>query len=125
MEKRKILVVEDDLILQKALVDFLNEDGFVTFSASDGEEGVSQAKKEDPDLIILDIILPKKDGYEVIRDLKDDQATMHIPIVLLTNLGSISDVQRALDLGATTYLIKADYKLAEISKKIKNILKIG
>lgn len=125
MEKNKILVVEDDLILQRALVDFLIGDGFEVVSASNGEEGVLQAKKEDPDLIILDIILPKKDGYEVIRDLKDDQATKHIPIVLLTNLGSITDVQRALDLGATTYLIKADYKLAEVAKKIKDILKIG
>lgn len=123
MEKNKILVVEDDLILQKALVDFLISDGFEVVSASNGEEGVAQAKKEDPDLIILDIILPKKDGYEVIRDLKDDQATKYIPIVLLTNLGSITDVQKALDLGATTYLIKADYKLTEISKKIKDILK--
>lgn len=124
MDKKKILVVEDDLILQKALVDFLNTDGFAVTSASNGEEGVDQAKKTDPDLIILDIILPKKDGYEVIRDLKDDQATRNIPIVLLTNLGSINDVQRALDLGATTYLIKADYKLTEVSKKIKDILRI-
>lgn len=125
MSAKKLLVVEDDLILQKTLLDFLAKDGFEVVGASDGEEGVLQAKKEDPDLIVLDIILPKKDGYEVIKDLKNDQATRNIPIVLLTNLGSINDVQRALDLGATTYLIKADYKLAEISKKIKEILKIN
>lgn len=124
MDKRKILIVEDDLVLQKSLVDFLIAEGFEISNASNGEEGVARAKEFGPDLIILDIILPKKDGYEVIRDLKDDQNTKNIPIVLLTNLGGISDVQRALDLGATTYLIKADYKLEEISKKIKDILKL-
>ncbi|MDO8529579.1 MAG: response regulator, partial [bacterium] len=74
--------------------------------------------------ILLDLILPRKDGYEVLKEIKSDQATQKIPVILLTNLGSLNDVEKALALGATTYLIKADYKLEEIVKKIKEVLKI-
>lgn len=124
MEKKKILIVEDDGILQKALQEFLLEDGFEVFGALDGEEGLEMAKGKNPDLILLDIILPKKDGYEVLKELKLDENTKKIPVVLLTNLGSINDVEKALEMGATTYLIKADYKLEEVVKKIKEILNI-
>ena len=124
MEKKKILVIEDDSVLQKALQEFLAEEGFEIFSALDGEEGIKMGKEKLPDLILLDIILPKKDGYEVLKDLKSDEATKKIPIVLLTNLGSLNDVEKAIEMGATTYLIKADYKLEEVSIKIKEILNI-
>jgi CheY-like chemotaxis protein len=66
--------------------------------------------------------LPKMDGYEVLKAMKSDESTKKIPIILLTNLGSLSDVEKALELGATTYLIKADYKLEEVTKKIKEVL---
>jgi DNA-binding response OmpR family regulator len=124
MDKKKILIIEDDNILQKALQEFLIGENFEVFSALDGEEGVKMTKENNPDLILLDIILPRKDGYEVIKDLKADEAVKNIPIVLLTNLGSLNDVEKALELGATTYLIKADYKLEEVVKKIKEVLKI-
>lgn len=124
MEKKKILIIEDDNILQKALQDFLSEEGFEIASALDGEEGVKITKTFAPDLILLDIILPKKDGYEVLKELKSSEETNKIPIVLLTNLGSLNDVEKALALGATTYLIKADYKLEEVTKKIREILKV-
>lgn len=124
MEKKKILIIEDDDVLQTALQEFLAGKGFEIISALDGEEGVKMAKMKNPDLILLDIILPKKDGYEVLKEIKSDQATQKIPVILLTNLGSLSDVEKALELGATTYLIKADYKLEEIVKKIKEILKM-
>jgi DNA-binding response OmpR family regulator len=124
MEKKKILIIEDDSILQKALQEFLSGEGFDIVSALDGEEGVKLAKNNKLDLILLDIILPKKDGYEVLREIKADEGTKKVPVVLLTNLGSLNDVEKAIELGATTYLIKADYKLEEVSKKIKEILKI-
>jgi DNA-binding response OmpR family regulator len=120
----KILIVEDDPVLQKTLQEFLIGEGFEVFSAGDGDEGVRTATKENPDLILLDIILPKKNGYEVIKELKANEGTMKIPIVLLTNLGGIHDVEKALELGATTYLIKSDYKLEEIAKKVKEILEM-
>ena len=124
MEKKKILIIEDDSILQEALLEFLTAEGFETISALDGEEGVKIGKEKKPDLILLDIVLPKMDGYEVLKAMKADESTKKIPIILLTNLGSLNDVEKALDLGATTYLIKADYKLEEVTKKIKEVLNI-
>ena len=123
MEKMKILIVEDDAPLRESLLDFLAADGFDVLGATDGEEGVRIAIKELPDLILLDIILPKKDGYEVIKEVKENKKANKIPIVLLTNLGSLGDIEKALDLGATTYLVKGDYKLREITEKIRSILK--
>lgn len=122
MEKKKVLVVEDDVVLNKALNDFLSAEGFDVVVAMDGEEGIRKASEYNPDLVLLDIIMPKKDGYEVIKEMKADEKMKNIPIVLLTNLGSINDVEKALELGATTYLVKADYKLEEITQKIKTVL---
>lgn len=122
MGKKKLLLVEDDSVLQKALQDYLLAENFDVVSALDGEEGIRLAKSEKPDLVLLDIILPKKDGYEVIKEIRADAAFKDVPIVLLTNLGSLSDVEKALNLGATTYLVKADYKLEEVTEKIKGIL---
>jgi DNA-binding response OmpR family regulator len=123
-DKKRLLVVEDDTILQRALQDFLTSEGFEIFVASDGEVGISTAKEKIPDLVLLDIILPKKDGYEVLAALKNDEKTKNIPIILLTNLGSLNDVEKAIELGATTYLVKSDYKLEEVAKKIKETLKM-
>ncbi|HAV11102.1 MAG TPA: response regulator [Candidatus Moranbacteria bacterium] len=122
MDKKKLLIVEDEPVLNKALQDFMTAEGFEVVTAIDGEEGIRKAQSEMPDLILLDIILPKKDGYEVIREIKADEKTKNIPIILLTNLGSINDVEKALELGATTYLVKADYKLEEVTQKIKSVL---
>lgn len=124
METKKLLIIEDDIVLQKALGDYLVTEGFEIKCAQDGEVGIEMALTEKPDLILLDIVLPKKDGYAVLQEVRADAGTRHIPIVLLTNLGSISDVEKALELGATTYLVKADYKLEEVTAKIKEILNI-
>lgn len=110
--------------MQNALGSYLGAEGFEVKAAGDGEVGVQMALTEKPDLILLDIVLPKKDGYEVLTEIRANESTKHTPIVLLTNLGSISDVEKALELGATTYLVKADYKLEEVTAKIKEILHI-
>ncbi|OGI17317.1 MAG: hypothetical protein A2Z52_02945 [Candidatus Moranbacteria bacterium RBG_19FT_COMBO_42_6] len=122
MEKKKILIVEDESTLQKALTEFLTEEGFEVFSALDGEIGVALARKEKPDLILLDIILPKKDGYEVLEEIKGNEETKSIPVVLLTNLESPEDIDRAFEKGASTYLVKSNYKLEEVVGKIKETL---
>jgi DNA-binding response OmpR family regulator len=124
MEKKKILIIEDDVVLKNSLEEFLTAEGFEVSTALDGEIGLQKAFTEKPDLILLDIVLPKKDGYEVLSEIKANPETDHLPVVLLTNLGSIADVEKALALGATTYLIKADYKLDEITQKIKEILNL-
>ena len=119
----KILIAEDEPTLNKALTEFLTEDGFDVLNVFDGEETVKIARESKPDLILLDIILPKKDGYEVLDELKRDEKTTKIPIILLTNLESAENIQKAFDKGATTYLVKSNYKLEDVVKKIKETLK--
>ena len=120
--KKKILVIEDEATLQKALNDVLAQDGYDVLSALDGMSGLDLALKENPDLILLDIILPKMDGFEVLKRLKEKESK--IPVIILTNLSDINDIQKALDLGATTYLVKADFHLDDVLKKVKETLNI-
>ncbi len=124
MEKKKILVIEDETVMRESLEDILKSNDYAVETASDGEEGIELIKSFSPDLILLDIILPKKDGFEVLQSLKteEDGGKISIPVVLLTNIGGMESVQKALDLGATTYLVKADYQLNEILEKVKEIL---
>ena len=118
--KKRILVVEDEATLQKALNDVLTQEGYNVLSALDGASGLDLALKEKPDLILLDIILPKMDGFEVLKKLKEKDS--QIPIIILTNLSDINDIQKALDLGATTYLVKADFHLSDVLKKVKETI---
>lgn len=119
---KKILFIEDEAALQKTFSDVLTQEGLKVINALDGEQGLRMAKSEKPDLILLDLILPKVHGFEVLKILKEDAATKDIPIIVLTNLESTSDVERALELGATTYLVKANYDLEDVIKKVKNAL---
>ena len=119
---KTILFIEDEPTLQKTVGQFLEKEGYQTKSALDGQVGLALAKKFKPDLILLDLILPKKDGFEVLRELKKDATTKDIPVIILTNLEGGVDVEKALSLGATTYLVKANYELEEVAKKIKETL---
>ena len=120
--KQKILIVEDEAILQKALQEILLQENYEVISALDGELGLKMASSETPDMVLLDLILPKMDGFEVLEALKKDERTKKIPIIILTNLGGTEDVQKALVLGATNYIVKADHDLSEIVEKIKGII---
>ncbi|OGZ33346.1 MAG: hypothetical protein A3I88_00635 [Candidatus Portnoybacteria bacterium RIFCSPLOWO2_12_FULL_39_9] len=120
---KTILFIEDESTLQKTVGQILEQEGYEIKGALDGETGLALAKREKPDLILLDLILPKLDGFEVLKGLKQDEATRSIPVIILTNLESSADVERALDLGASTYLVKANYELEEVVAKIKDILK--
>lgn len=120
---KKVLIIEDEATLQKALQEVLTAEGYEILSALDGLRGLEIARQENPDLILLDIILPKMDGFEVLKELKSEEKTESIPVMILTNLSDISDVQKALDLGATTYLVKADFSLEDVIKKVKDTLK--
>lgn len=122
MNKKKILLIEDDTMLRETLAEFLEKEDFDALVASNGDQGVEIAKKEKPDLILLDIILPKKDGYEVLGELKSHDKTKDIPVIILTNLASLGDIEKALGLGAVSYLVKGDYKLQEIVDKIRAIV---
>lgn len=122
MENKRVLIIEDDLTLRNVLAEFLGSEGFLVGVASDGEEGVNMIKSYNPDIVLLDIILPKKNGFEVLKEVKDSEGKLSVPFVLLTNLGSLDDIEKALELGATTYLVKGDYQVREIVEKVKEIL---
>jgi len=119
---KKILFVEDESALQETFKDFLNQEGYQIVSALDGEIGLRLAKTEKPDLILLDLILPKKDGFEVLEELKKEEETKDIPVIVLTHLEEMEDVQKAIELGARDYLVKANYSLVEVGEKIKKAL---
>jgi CheY-like chemotaxis protein len=112
---KNILFIEDEAVMQKAVSEFLGVKGYRVVSALDGEIGISMAQKQSPDLILLDIILPKVDGFDVLKKLKNDPATKSIPVIVLTNLSQMSDISKIMELGVTTYLVKSDQSLQDIA----------
>ena len=118
-----ILFVEDEPTIQKTLSLALTQEGYDVKNALDGEIGLKLAREIKPNLILLDLILPKMDGFEVLEELKEDDDTKDIPVIVLTNLESSQDIEKALVLGATTYLVKANYDLKEVIEKIKENIK--
>ena len=122
-EKKTVLIIEDEQTLLKLLQKAFEKEDIKTLIALDGEKGINLARKEKPDLILLDIILPKKSGFDVLEELKADAETKNIPVVVLTNLSEVVDVEKVLELGAVTYLVKSSYKLEEIVEKVKDMLK--
>lgn len=120
--KKKILLVEDDEFLAELYATKLNLEGFEVTLAVDGEKGLKLAKETNPDLVLLDIILPKMDGFEVLKGIKADASLKNTPVILLTNLSQKDEVKRGLDLGANDYLIKAHFMPSEVVKKIKQTI---
>ena len=118
---KKILFIEDESALQKTLGDFLSKE-YEVISATDGEAGLSLAGTKLPDLILLDLILPKMNGFDVLKQLKENEKTKNIPVIVLTNLEGVGEIDKAVELGATTYLVKVQYTLKELSEKIKQII---
>ena len=119
---KKILFIEDEQSLQESLGGFLKKEGYEVISALDGEMGLRLAETEKPDLILLDLILPKIVGLDVLKSLKEKPETKEIPVIVLTNVEEIEKVEKALQLGATTYLVKAQYSLSELVEKIKKAI---
>ncbi len=120
---KKILIIEDDKFLRELIARKLTDEGFDALEAVDGEDGIKKTKEMKPDLILLDLILPSIDGFEVLSRVKEDASLASIPIIILSNLGQKEEVEKGLDLGAVDYLIKAHFTPGEIIEKIKNILK--
>ncbi len=118
---KKILIIEDESALQKTLGEVLSQQGYEVLPALNGEVGLKLAQSEKPDLILLDLVLPKIHGFDVLKKIKDNPETKEIPVIILTNLESMEDVKRAMELGATTYLVKANYSLEELTIKINQV----
>ena len=119
---KKILFIEDESALQKTLEDILKQGSYKMISALDGETGLRLAESEKPDLILLDLILPRMHGFEVLKKLKGDSKTKDIPVIILTNLEGMKDINQAIELGATTYLVKTKYTIEEVIEKVEKAL---
>ncbi|MCK4524955.1 MAG: response regulator [Candidatus Andersenbacteria bacterium] len=119
--KQKILIIEDEKVLSELLEKKIKEDGYEVFIAMDGEEGLELMKKEKPDLVLLDIIMPRMDGFRVMEEMnKDPELNLKkIPVVIVSNSGQPVEIDRALDLGVRDYLIKTQFDPMEVIDKIK------
>lgn len=120
MAKHKIVLIEDDESLSKYLREELEEGGFEVVQAFDGEEGLEKVRSDKPDLILLDVVMPKKTGFEVLEELKKSPLTREIPVILITMSGGDEEVKRGLRLGANDYIVKSQHAVGEIVEKIKN-----
>jgi CheY-like chemotaxis protein len=105
--KKKILIIEDDVFLGDVLNQKLGSEGFETMLSSDGQAGYQKIKSFAPDLILLDIILPNMNGYEILEAKQKDPAIAHIPVIIVSNSGQPVEINRALALGVKDYLVKA------------------
>jgi len=117
-----ILVVEDTELLRRMYSDRLSADGHRVLSASDGLEALSMLRAETPDLVLLDLVMPKMSGLEVLELMNKDPRLSRVPVLILSNLGQDDDIRRGLELGARDYLIKNDSRLTDVSGKIQAIL---
>jgi two-component system alkaline phosphatase synthesis response regulator PhoP len=116
---KKILIIEDDNILQRAINTALVDANYSVAEANDGSEGIKKAKSESPDLILLDLLMPKKDGWEVLEELKKNKDTKNIPVLVLTVYEGEDSISKCMKLGAKGYFLKSNYSLDEIVEKVK------
>lgn len=119
-KQQKILLVEDDPFLYKVLSQRLSDEGFDVTVASDGQSAIDQVGSLKPVLVLLDLILPKKSGFEVLTEIRKNASTAKLAVVVLSNLGQQEDIDQIEKLGVREYLVKADYSLSEMVKKIKS-----
>ncbi len=118
----KILIIEDDKFLRELISRKLNTENFTIAEAIDGESGLKVIKESKPEVVLLDLILPGIDGFEVLAKIKDDPMLASVPVIILSNLGQREDVERGLKLGAADYLVKAHFTPNEIVEKVKQVL---
>lgn len=118
-EQNKVLLVEDDEFLSHAYRDGLTRAGFIVELAMDGATAVKKMKEENPDLVLLDLVMPVKNGFEVLEEARLDKKLRKIPIIILTNLGQDSDIKKGKELGAIDYLVKTDLSMKAVVEKVK------
>lgn len=117
-----ILIVEDEDFLVRALKDNLVSEGYSVSVAMDGEAVFDELKKKKPSLILLDLLLPKKNGFDVLKDIRSSPEWSLIPVVILSNLGEDSEIKRALELGANDYFVKSQHPIQEVMEKVHEYL---
>ena len=119
-KKYKILLAEDDKFISRAYQDGLTRAGFEVVPAVNGQEAIDKVKSEKPDLVLLDLIMHKKNGFEVLEEIKADQ-TLKMPVIILSNLSQDSDIEKAKELGAVDYIVKSNFSMKEVIKQIEKV----
>ena len=122
---KKVLIIEDEQAIADAMKMGLIEAGYEAEAVYDGEEGLLRAKEQKPDLILLDLLLPKKDGMTVLRELRQNKETLKIPVMILSQLSDTDKISEGVSLGVVGYLVKVDFSLNEVVAKIKEVLGAG
>jgi len=120
---KKILIIEDEVVLAEMYKEKLEKEGFEVFLASEIGEGIEIAKKEKPDLILLDVLLPRENGVSFLEKIKNEEEIKSIPVIVFSNYDDPQTKKKAFELGVKEYLIKANYTPGEIVEKIKKYLK--
>lgn len=119
----KVLIVEDNEVLGEILESKLHENGYDTYLATDGEEGLKQVDGYKPDIILLDIVLPKKNGYEILEELHGRGGPdAYPPTIIISNSGQYVEIDRVMALGVKDYIVKADFEPADVVQKIETVL---
>jgi DNA-binding response OmpR family regulator len=121
-KKQKILMIDEDRFLRKIYKNKFLNSGFEFLEATNGIEGLNKIFSEKPDLVLLDIILPRKNGFDVLIETKRNTATKKIPFIIISNLGQEPDIKRGISLGAKDYLVKTDISHSEVVEKVKECL---
>ena len=115
----KILLIEDDKFLRELIIQKLGREGFEATEAPEGEAGLTKMKEERPDLVLLDLILPGIDGFEVLAELKKDEALRQIPVIIISNSGQPAEIEKAKELGVRDWLVKTEFDPQEVLEKVK------
>ena len=121
-EKIKVFIIEDDVYISDMYKIKLEADNYEVCVASDGIEGMKNLEKNMPDVILLDIVMPKIDGFSILKMIKKNDILKNIPVILLTNLSQKENIERGFELGAASYIIKAHFTPSEVVKKIKEVI---
>lgn len=119
---KKILIAEDEDILLNVLKDRFEAEGWKVSVAINGEEAIKIIKESPPDLVLLDLLMPKKNGFEVLKEINDNPELKNLPIIVLSNLGGDDDIKKALSLGAKDYFVKTQHPMSEVVEKVENLL---
>lgn len=118
----KVLIIDDDKFARTVYESEFHQQNIIVELASDGGEGVEKAKKVLPDLIVMELILRKKNGFQVLQDFKNDKKLKEIPVVVCSSLGQKSDIDEAMELGASKYFFKEDFSLKQVVKEVIGML---
>ncbi|MBU0572027.1 MAG: response regulator [Patescibacteria group bacterium] len=123
MSEKKILIAEDEEFLRSIIKSKLTKAGYEVLEASDGEAALKSIRDEGPSLVLLDLMMPKMNGYDVLKKIQEDPALSKVPVIILSNLGQLNDIEKGKKLGAVDYIVKSNVSINEVLKKVEETLK--